>query len=264
MNRLYHYTDVSAVKSIIENEELWFTDMRFLNDSEELVGGRNMIRVAHDSVKSSLGDSLNEGAWTSLCGGVYNQEVSVFDQFERYLCSFSQAPDLLSQWRSYGLYCIEFNAAVLEKKFSLVPCWYDDSEKVQNAEAMVADAYHRIWRASETGDPSFSGGEASDAVHSLHASVGRFKHPAFAEEREVRAITGSGYETVLHYRVKNDILIPYQKIEFLIEAIESITVGPMKHQDSAYLSLQSLTERIKGSRGVNIQVKRSAIPFRTY
>jgi len=36
---LFHYTDADAVKSIIENERLWFTDFRFLNDSQELHEG---------------------------------------------------------------------------------------------------------------------------------------------------------------------------------------------------------------------------------
>jgi len=33
---LYHYTDANGLKGIIENDEIWFTDYRYLNDPSEL------------------------------------------------------------------------------------------------------------------------------------------------------------------------------------------------------------------------------------
>jgi len=36
---LYHYTDATGLKGVIENDEIWFTDFRYLNDPSELRHG---------------------------------------------------------------------------------------------------------------------------------------------------------------------------------------------------------------------------------
>lgn len=51
---LYHYTDVNAVKSILERKKLWLTDVRFLNDAEEMSEGfKIIIRYLEYQVKKS-------------------------------------------------------------------------------------------------------------------------------------------------------------------------------------------------------------------
>ena len=39
---IHHYTNIDAVKSIIENQELWLTHARYMNDSDELLHGIHM------------------------------------------------------------------------------------------------------------------------------------------------------------------------------------------------------------------------------
>ena len=40
---LFHYTDASAVLSIIGNKKLWLTDIRFMNDSDEALDGARYV-----------------------------------------------------------------------------------------------------------------------------------------------------------------------------------------------------------------------------
>ena len=54
---LYHYKDVNAVKSILERKKLWLTDVRFLNDAEEMSEGfKIIIRYLEYQVKKILID----------------------------------------------------------------------------------------------------------------------------------------------------------------------------------------------------------------
>ncbi|WP_156160244.1 hypothetical protein [Pseudomonas sp. 2(2015)] len=41
--KLYHYTDAAAVQSILTGNKMRLTNMRYLNDSEELLYGSNLV-----------------------------------------------------------------------------------------------------------------------------------------------------------------------------------------------------------------------------
>ena len=40
---LFHYTNVHAVQSILSNKKIWLTDIRYLNDSQELHDGFSVL-----------------------------------------------------------------------------------------------------------------------------------------------------------------------------------------------------------------------------
>jgi hypothetical protein len=46
---LYHYTDLNAVYSILKNNKVWMTDIRYLNDSHGLHDG---IKVLAEGIKT--------------------------------------------------------------------------------------------------------------------------------------------------------------------------------------------------------------------
>ncbi|MCX2889415.1 DUF2971 domain-containing protein [Pseudomonas sp. DCB_BI] len=175
-----------------------------------------------------------------------------------FVCSFSKSANLLSQWRAYGNFAIEFDRRVLEKTFELHDCIYDDEQKILESRYLIDGAHGRLTDLYSSGDRSRINAALEahfDAVYGL----AKFKNKSFDEEKEVRIISGVG-EIELKYRAKNDHLIPYVDIEFNVEAIRAIHIGPVANQDLAEKSLWSLLK----TRGLsNVDIVKSDIPFRS-
>ena len=95
---LFHYTDVGAVKSIIERKELWLTDIRFLNDSQELNDGVVFVLDALSKMKVEVeGGALVRQAIDELINAFDNHISSWIDDQPTFVCSFSKSGDQLSQ-----------------------------------------------------------------------------------------------------------------------------------------------------------------------
>ena len=97
---LYHYSDVNALKGIIDNKELWATHWNYLNDKNEFRSALNILkecinqRLKDETISSVMKDYLkNQRNWL---------KDEFLDDYHTGLCSFSEEGDLLSQWRGYG------------------------------------------------------------------------------------------------------------------------------------------------------------------
>lgn len=104
LSPIYHYTDTNGLKGLIENRFFWCTDIEYMNDANELAYAENLIKNQIDEFKAknqkdaAFFDALESEAFRSI-NEVYNV----------YVTCFSEVPDLLSQWRGYGKYCIGFD-----------------------------------------------------------------------------------------------------------------------------------------------------------
>lgn len=90
-SKYYHYTSLQACYGIIESNDLWMSDIRYLNDTKEIL-------------------SCKRKALQKIGG---NKDRKHSDLFDYYAVSFSKRPDSLSQWQTYadknhGV-CIEFD-----------------------------------------------------------------------------------------------------------------------------------------------------------
>lgn len=153
---LYHYTDAGAVHSILTGTPtLWASQIKFMNDSNELneginfiskhlsqlvmesLDGETLIKIVSDNIEKKLiedGKSLKDKRSfievveremikdrqqkaDKVVSGLMKNAISALDI---YVCSFCEEPDLLSQWRGYANgttgYCIEFDKNVLVQK----------------------------------------------------------------------------------------------------------------------------------------------------
>lgn len=269
-NNLFHYTDALAVKSIIEKQELWLSDIRFLNDSQEMNDG---VRYIVDALNSELPDvGLDVGSMISArdyLNDAFDDHVSFgIDQEPTFVCSFSEAGNQLSQWRAYGGYAIEFDRKLIEEALELFSCIYDEGRKKFTASEMVREAIRSV-----ASDLVKYGELKSDGLLSLSmlvrtASV--FKDQSFYEEQEVRcAIDVSLPNSELKFRSKGGILIPYVSLRFPFAAIKSIHVGPMRDQELAYTSMKALVScvthefsTVNKERTSEAAVVMSKIPYR--
>ncbi|WP_267273781.1 DUF2971 domain-containing protein [Pseudomonas putida] len=271
--KLFHYTDVNAVKSILENKKLWLTDVRFLNDSTEMKEGFEFLLGYLDYQAARFSDSEQLQVATSYVKQVvYQRESYGLDRRPVFISSFSLAEDLLSQWRAYGGYAIEFDSESMKDK--LAKCIYSHDEKMYSAPMPALKCLLAIGKSIQdnAGNLDHEGQEALAEFIGLAATL---KHRSFSEEQEYRLIMGhdvdpeieDGYE--VKFRGKGGLLVPYLEYSFELKCIKSIVVGPMRDQELAYASMKAFVKMICNNELVShptyfedIEVSKSSIPFR--
>lgn len=268
---LYHYTDIGAVRAILENRELWLTDLRFLNDAQELNDG---VVFVLDALRKEREDSNDFGGYFDEAVKVlissFDEHVSMWiDDEPTFVCSFSEAGNQLSQWRAYGSYAIEFDRAALSSEIELFDCVYGHDRKKEVAEEMVDKAVLGLAADFKLYE-GCAGPDSLDFLYDLIRTASIFKNESFYEEREVRSVIDMEIPSAnLKFRQRGNILIPYTAASFSLECVRAIHIGPMRDQDLAYTSLcafvSSLLQRYVGNGGSmehEIAVVKSGIPYR--
>lgn len=270
---LYHYTDVNAVKSILENRKLWLTDIRFLNDSSEFHDGIAYFRKALKSPKKGLfsNPKYADEAIEYLANSLSEKVGFRLAEEPLFTCSFSRSDDLLSQWRAYGAYAVEFDEhLLLESLEKLVECRYVDDDKTNIASHELTNAISKVSRSMERHNGCL-GEDAIDALIHLVNVAASFKNHGFHEERELRVIrTIDSREESIRFRAKGNRLIPYIEVEISLDCIKSICLGPMPEQGLAEASMRMFARHIEkkwqfDSSNVEyeLNVTASPIPYRS-
>lgn len=272
--KLFHYTDVSAVKSILENEKLWLTDVRFLNDSEEMHDGISSL-VGY--INNQLANSPNRheffrDAAEYIERGLVGKTGYGIDSRPVFICSFSRAGDLLSQWRAYGSYAIEFVGEAISHE--VFECVYDDDEKLSRASSAALVSLDTISNDMATND-GFLDRDGYEAFSDLVGLAATFKHDSFSEEQEVRIIVGHDIDPEIDdgleikFRTRGNLLIPFVEAGISFESIRAIHIGPMRDQELAYISMKAFVEKVHLAREVTVhnfehkvEVIKSSIPYR--
>jgi len=171
---LWHYTSAAGLSGILSSSELWLTHIAMQNDHMEQ---KEAIERLGKSLSSRYPDS--------------GQDFSVISYFGRArVCtlSFSEADDLLSQWRGYGNsgqgFAIGFASSELKKlaeqnDCDLLPCVYNEAEKNDLISELVA--------GNPIGNgPGLNLFEASRIAAELHPISSIIKSEKFQEEKEWR------------------------------------------------------------------------------
>lgn len=272
--RLFHYTDVSAVKSILEKEKMWLTDVRYLNDSEEMHNGISMLV---DYMKHRVGNFTHpheffEDAANYIESGLVGKAGYGIENRPVFIGSFSRAGDLLSQWRAYGSYAIELDADYIPQVLSA--CVYDRDKKLNHASNAALLSLIAISKDMAI-NSGFLGADGYEAFSDIVGMVATLKHESFSEEEEIRIVLGHDIDPEVQdglevkFRTRGNILIPYVEADLPFESIRAIHVGPMRDQELAYISMKAMVEKMHLERPPTVQshnhkidVVKSAIPYR--
>lgn len=269
-NSLYHYTDASAVQSMLERKKFWLTDLRFMNDSTELLHGIDFLTKAMHLQPYGLfydhqyANSAVEYLSTSL--SLYQDATRLEDPV--FSMSFSEKQDLLSQWRGYGGYAVRFDRQCLEAAgINLHPCIYDTKSKRDFSIDATSNTGATISRAMGENDGGLDMCSLN-AAFELIKTAARLKHSGFEEEKEVRMILQRN-DSEIKYRPRNGMLIPYIEVEIPEGAITGVQIGPVRDQALSALAMEMFTtsvERIHRSNGGSIKweiaVSKSQTPYR--
>ncbi|AKF40332.1 TPA: DUF2971 domain-containing protein [Yersinia enterocolitica] len=276
---IYHYTDLNAAKSITDNSSVWLTDYRFLNDKEEFLEGFNVLceaLVAFNDYSDECTPEFIKHVKSGI-NLIIESDITLFERNNVFVASFSHTPDLLSQWRSYGMFSLEFNEEfILEGKkgnnLCYLECHYlqNHEDALDCAETLIKEniipKLLKLWGKMHKALITLE-------LHSLiEVYALAFKHSAFQDEDEVRLVISCADDDVrIKFRIKGCVLIPYIEIEFNPLALNTITIGPIDNQE---LSVHSLTmfanqasRRVQEEEGIieySLNVDYSDIPYRSF
>lgn len=269
---IYHYTDLNAATSIANNAQMWLTDYRFLNDKEEFKQGFEVLLEALGSYQDNSG-KYNPEFFYTLSRAIEFIRGDNFSNFEGnniFVSSFSKTPDLLSQWRSYGMYCLELDADFFrDEGVSVLECIYlhDRREALDKANEIICNEFMPVLFDTWKENRPYLIDMVLSSLLEIHALS--FKHAAFADEDEVRFVLSCAPDDEkIKFRVKGQLLIPYVSFDFDPELLKTIIVGPVDNQELAYESLSMFARKVKRKvQESNIEydlvIEKSEIPFRS-
>lgn len=260
---IHHYCSASTFLSIIRKKQLWLTSLRQSNDRAE---GEWCLQKWLDRFNVLIPAELSQrrAAKTAV-------EVFLHDIVALGTC-FSEAADLLSQWRGYaddgGGFSIAFDRDGLSKALSegdngdikFTPVEYSIDTALGPAKpfhamttAFAPDYVGSNGRSLNINISPEARAEKKFAVEQLF----RFKNPAFSEEREWRLYTlrSLSSESALKFRESGGVISPYMTFDFPSSAVLSVRLGPTNR--TPVRVVQSLLE----SCGFNARVLTSSATY---
>lgn len=83
---IFHYTSIGGLEGILTHKKLYFTNIKYMNDKDEILAGL-------DSIASTLNISTDKKE--KLLSGFINHEIQTF------VCCFSLEEDSLPMWNYY-------------------------------------------------------------------------------------------------------------------------------------------------------------------
>ena len=219
----YHYTTAAGLLGIVANDEVWASSALSLNDLSEVTYGMEVFAEAVDGRTDPPSGRLRQ---------LLDDEKFSPLRESAYFFSATEQQDSLGQWIGYAGnqgYALGFDMSV-----TLRPRRRDGAEPV-SVGAMAPEVsglmstfgwYRVIYDRGQQLDAvrqlldfcaaeGLMGDESHGDTHALAffgALLPQFKHPAFADEREVRFIAARTDEAVEDYRSGPFGIVPYARI----------------------------------------------------
>jgi hypothetical protein len=285
---LWHYTSWSGLEGILRDNELWASQIGYLNDTLEVKYAERVFRaILLRSCKTLRTRRLLVGEIDDLMYRIQNSPIPIVT------ASFSSDSDSLGQWRAYGGsigFAIGFNADSLQSLaavggtacFSLRSCAYTHLNHCERLSDLISLA-HNFLRLKRKWDlfclPLGMGEEDSQKASQAYEPVNdamrevcdRFserapelKHPAFREEHEWRLIAKcGGQQDGLGFKTSGSVIVPYIKFPLgprLSSPIRRVIVGPCPHPSRIKEAIQLVAHRYS----LAFSVANSKVPFRNW
>lgn len=288
---LYHYTSHAGLLGVIKSRGVWATDSRFLNDSTEIVHTLS-------SAKEMAGHIYMDDDYFAPLAYALRHALETMENQAVFVTSFSEKPDLLSQWRGYcpggaGV-CIGFDKQELESYcaqygYRLEKCVYERDVLLVRIQQIVNDCFAKLpqpyvsrqqydnltsWeqveyainyqsRLGHIPDQSANDAILHDACRQLAMLAPLFKHDGFHEEAEWRIVATEPTDIPLHFRPGPSYLCPYVEVGILEKksTLKEVILGPNPNQRRAQTSVQMLLS-FNGFDDVSVEV--SSLPFNNW
>lgn len=249
---LYYYTTVETMRFILTQGNIYATDLKYMNDSEEYRNGLCELRKV---INEEYGKNVNREIITEQ---MLRENIEA--DSEVYSISFSEERDLLSQWSMYARESgvslkMQFSG---EEKYSAYPKGKAEREETENGriypqkvfyfteQAMNSEIYKKIKKEiidsiEKECDPITIGDIESNAEQiwkKMTPYVKRYEFHAEGEYRLAFTIDSFLKKIRVDYRIDKHVLKPYLDIECVGGwPIQEIIVGPGFNQQVVYGSI---------------------------
>ena len=289
--KLFHYTNIFALKAILENKKIWLTKADYMNDSQEVV-------YATDKISRIC---MNKFDYKGKCYNQVIDSILVPNQFNKraFILSFSRDNDSLSLWSNYsnmegynigfgsiGLYnaiqksienmlesiSIDKRKVVYGKDYNIIidDIIYDKQlqedivMEINNKMELVMSFYRKTdINAYQTNKLLKS------LAKRLQGYIGLFKQETFNVEKETRmiiTIEDNGIlDKMIKHRISNGALVPYIEVDFntIDDSIpfQGISIGPRNNSDLAKKGMSSFLN-LNGFNISDEAINKSSIPLR--
>jgi hypothetical protein len=291
ISMLYHYTSLEGLIGILKSQSIRASHCEFLNDSSE-------FQHALSFAKSHSGNIYMQDDYLAGFGWGVRHALEKMNRHDIYVCSFSEKPDLLSQWRGYcpqgaGV-CIGFDKSSIEQycednDYKLSKCIYDHTEQQRHIselvdlclkkfpEAKISRAEYDSLGAKEQVEHEIgyqlcaAEGEgkpqADEALSLFCDSINEcapiMKNFGFHEESEWRVVAKNPTEDI-HHRSASSNLVPYVLLPIIkhnVSTIKQIIVGPNPNSKRC---MSSITSLLKACNFEAVEIQASSIPFSSW
>lgn len=296
-NKLFHYCTIDTLKSIMQNKQLRFSDVRFLNDTTEFMDAIRLLRLTIKEQKDFIDDELyniltDEDILDNLenyfqrysfkrpvSDGIDIDSISPICRV--YTCSFSMHGDLLPMWTYYAngaggvSICFEEleHHMKLDDKVKLLfgKVWYHEEDKKQCIEALLKDIRELF---PQIPDKKYRKDMLQRLMISAMNSMRIFmKNENYSPEEEYRAVLIVPEESISKTQLpkgfgsghfnRGNTIIPYIDVPFALESISDIVVGPGINEEFSLVKM-GLQDWLLQLKLNNISIYKSAIPMRKY
>ncbi|WP_137917646.1 DUF2971 domain-containing protein [Hydrogenophaga sp. 2FB] len=272
--RLYHYTSLDSVLSILTKGQLWASEIRFMSDAQELKNACDLLVQACDI--QSKHESAGEAVFYQMIDWI---RWRLLEGSSQYVVCFSERGNQLSQWRGYcpdgkGV-SLGFNTEHLknlDQTFQLGKCIYErTAQKAIAGRVVRAIADHALEFGRTVSCPH--GQDYYPAFDLTERDLFRIaallKNAAFHEECEWRLVSSLQPGPVragTGYRMGASMLVPYMALDLPHDAggkfcIDEAYLGPTVHTN---LSMRSFQEFFSPKVSGMNTVQNSSIPYRPW
>jgi hypothetical protein len=278
---IYHYTDSNALLGILEAQEFWMTDYSYLSDYREVAHGVSLAQTLLSEWETSDEDGFSEEMLAKV-----RQDLEDLRHTRVGICSFSEEPDSLPQWRAYGGVAVGLEPGPAMLGYApdsiLDRVIYD---QYLQREALRHTIHEHV-AAVAIDEESPVNLEPESAGQTLAARllqrIAFFKDPAYKEEREVRycyvedrrAKAALGVDLVRkRHRTIGDVIVPFVGSRDIIHdagsspfsghriPIIEVVIGPHPHSD---LLAQGVRDALDSHGYPDAAVHLSKVPFRSF
>ncbi|MFS0614932.1 DUF2971 domain-containing protein [Lederbergia ruris] len=282
---VYHYCSLGVMKSILQDEKLRFTDIRYLNDFREYTYVQDVYRQVCLDKKNQLDSTFfemiyNDEIFSKLDGYQKDYMISSNDgtlrKFQEepcraFVCCFSLEKDELLMWNYYGSKnagCnIEFSlmypsSSLVKETIELKRSQVLYGEESYHAVKEIIDQAHIIWKSAKNNDFL-----TKFIIMQLNALRLFLKNEAFKNEREYRIVLlvpeSKMGKLDLDFFERGNILIPHLDITLkdLNAEIKGINLGPYAGNE---LNKWSVNDLAKQNGLKEIPIDLSDVPMRNY
>lgn len=281
---LYHYTDANGLKGIIQNEEIWLTDYKNLNDPSEITYGMEVINKLLREIGESSDRRIN--LFCKMIVDLFCHE-NVGTTLDFFIASLSRNGNDLGQWRGYGdnglgyalgiaphlFHASEITTADPTENCIVIPVVYGEQcgrdlcmpaiKKALEIVGRVIAGEATAMQDRTVGFPFLDRMARELIASELLLNSLMIKHPAYKNEAEVRLVVAgarNSFANCLSTRTRGGRIIPFIKKKFPVRAngsIAEIVVGPSAVA-GAEIGVRALFQS-----DTTPEIRRSDIPYRS-